>query len=101
MIIKVQDDAFRDRFLIEAVFINWFYPQNEEFIILEVYSQTKKAGSISVTHSGIEDEPSKRIRLNHGDRVYIMNNDGKTIDSKRIDLIEEKEGGGYAHNALT
>ena len=94
MIIKVQDDAFRDRFLIEAVFINWFYPKAEKYIVLEVFiksSQTRKKGSISITNSGIEDDPSKRIRINHGDRVYILNNDGKTIDSKRIDLIEEAE----------
>lgn len=88
MIIKAQDDAFRDRFLIEAVFINWFYPKNETYIVLEVYiksSQTWKIGSISVTHSGIEDEPSRRIRINPGDRIYVMDDAGKTIDSKRIE----------------
>ena len=94
MIIKVQDDALDDRFLIEAMYINWFYPKGENYVILEVHvrsEQIKRSGSISVSHSGIEDEPSQRLRVYHGDRVYIMNDAGKTIDSKRIDLIEEAE----------
>lgn len=92
MIIKVQADDFKDRFLVEAAFIRWVEQvDNKDFVILEIYivaDQTKKAGSLSVATTSIEEEPSLRLRINHGDRVYIMNNDGKTIDSKRIDLPE-------------
>lgn len=87
MIIKVQNDQGKDRFLVEAAYINWCYPSDEDHIILEVHTVVKETVGV-VSRTGIEEEPSLRLRIYNGDRVFVMNADGKTIDSKRIDLIE-------------
>ena len=91
MIVKVLDDQQQDRFLVEAAFIRWNrFDAEDDFIILEVHViATQSAGSISM--SGIEEDPSLRLRIYHGDRVFIMNDEGRTIDSKRIQLREEEE----------
>ena len=91
MIIKVQDDNFNDRFLVEAAYIRWDF-NNDDYAVMEIHivaEHTQKTGSIAVTTPAIEEHPSLRLRICHGDRVFVMNNEGKTIDSKRIELNEE------------
>ncbi len=83
MIIKVQTSTHQDRFLIEAVFIEW-----ETRTLLNIYIASKALGD---AFTSIEDEPSKTLVLEHGDIVYIMNNEGKTIDSKHIVLGKESK----------
>lgn len=87
MIIKVQNDSLKDRFLVEAAFIKWCYPEDTNHVILEIHIvaiRRKASGDTSISFTGIEEVPSLRLRIYDGDRVFIMNNDGKTIDSKRI-----------------
>jgi len=71
MYLKVQDDNQKDKMLIESDRIQWEGPDK-----IRVWPDTS--------------DPTRyaTFRLNHGDRVFIMNNDGKTIDSKRIILHE-------------
>ncbi len=88
MIIKVQTNTCQDRFLAEAAYIKW------DHAILEIYitsKQTKRVGDASHAFTCIEKEPSLRLRVNDGDIVYIMNDEGKTIDSKHIVIDKEKE----------
>lgn len=88
MLIRVQNDARQDRFLVEAAYVNWIDREpDDDFIVMEVHvisTQTKKAGTTALAFTGIEADPSLRLRIHHGDRVFIMNADGKTVDSKRI-----------------
>ncbi len=92
MIIKVQD-----RFLVEAAYIKWVDGDDsldKPYVLLEVYRealQTKKIGDTSLTTTGVEVDPFLQLRIYDGDRVYIMNNAGKTIDSKRINLKRRPE----------
>ncbi len=94
MIIKVQTNIYQDRFLAEAAYIKWVRTPSD-FVFLEVYretQQTKRIGDTSLTTTGIDvDGPSLRLQINDGDHVYIMNNEGKTIDSKHIVIDKEKE----------
>lgn len=96
MIIKVQDDNLNDRFLVEAAYIRWVEPNEEEacYVILEIYivaSHSKKVGSVAVYDTAIEEHPSLRLRIYDGDRVFIMNDEGKTIDAKRITIGAESK----------
>lgn len=84
MIIKVQDDNLKDKFLVEAAFIRWA----ETNTVLETYVRVSETKNV---HAGIEQTPSLRLKLFHGDRVFIMNNEGKTVDSKRIVLDADAE----------
>ena len=90
MIIKVCDDALRDRFLVEAAYIRWVDGDDsvdKPYVLLEIYivaTQTKKVNTTCLQYTGIEEDPSLRLRIYNGDRVFIMNNEGKTIDSKRV-----------------
>jgi hypothetical protein len=91
MIIKVQDDNLVDKHLVEAAYIQWV-DGGPAYVVLEVYivaDRTKSTGSIAVHNTSIEEHPSLRLRIYHGDRVFIMNDEGKTIDAKRIDLKDE------------
>lgn len=76
MIVKIQDDNQQDKHIIEAASIRWNYNSlSDGFIIIELY-----------------DSPhvlSKQVSVRHGDRVFIMNDQGKTVDSKRIIINEE------------
>jgi len=67
MFLKVQDDKQRDKMLIESDRIQWAVPNK-----LRVWPNTS--------------DPTRYATfcLNHGDYVFIMNNDGKTIYSKRV-----------------
>lgn len=84
MIIKVQDDNLKDKYLVEAAFIRWA----ETNTVLETYVRVSETKNV---HAGIEQTPSLRLKLHHGDRVFIMNNEGKTVDSKRIVLDEHAD----------
>ena len=89
MIIKVQDKNLNDRFLVEAAYIRWDYvASGTTYAILEFYIVATQSRT-----AGIEAKPSLRLRINRGDRVFIMNSEGKTIDSKKIDLREK----GHPH----
>lgn len=90
MIIKIQDDNLHDKHVVEATYIRWL--RETTYYIMEVYiiaKEAKTAGSVSQTITRIEDRPSLRLKINHGDRVFIMNDEGKTVDSKRVIKIEE------------
>ena len=93
MIIKVQDNNGKDKFLVEAAYIRWVdQAPAKDFIILEIHvlaAKKEAAGPVSLSTSSIEEEPSLILRIYHGDRVFIMNNEGKTIDSKRIVLTKK------------
>ena len=86
MIIKVQDDNLKDKYLVEAAFIRWA----ETNTVLETYVRVSETKNV---HAGIEQTPSLRLKLHHGDRVFIMNNEGKTVDSKRIVLDADADAG--------
>lgn len=96
MIIKVQNDSQQDRFLVEAAYIRWDYvATGTTYAILEFYivaTQSRTAGTINKSSTGIEADPSLRLRIYHGDRVFVMNNEGKTIDSRHINLENERSG---------
>jgi hypothetical protein len=94
MIVKVVNDHGEDRFLTEAAFLKWCDGDEEDHVILEVHiiaTEAKTAGSASLTQTRIEEEPSLRLKIWHGDRVFIMNDQGKTIDSKRVVLGDEPD----------
>ena len=74
MIVKIQDDKLQDKHIIEAAHFRY----NEGGEILDCFANLK------------DHEPTK-VRLHHGDRVFFMNDQGKTVDSKRIQLEEETE----------
>lgn len=86
MYIKVQDKDNQNKYHIEASYIKW--TNNGE--IYPILTRGKTAGSIRTSETEVANMPSIYVHLNHGDTVYVMNNDGKTIDKKHIDLVEEK-----------
>lgn len=92
MIIKIQDDDLNDRFLVEAAYIKWAEGDDsldKPYVVLEAYivaDHTKSSGNVSVHSTSIEEHPSLRLRIYHGDRVFVMNNEGKTIDAKTITI---------------
>ena len=101
MIIKVQDDKFKDKFLVEAAYIRWVIVDGDT--ILEVHiaaPESKTVGSVKPTSVSIEHKPSLRLRINHGDRVFIMNNEGKTVDSRRVEREPEAEAEGGKEEIL-
>lgn len=82
MIVKIQDDNLQDKHLIEAARIRW----NEGGKVLDCFAT-------------LETEECTKIRLAHGDRIFFMNDQGQTVDSKRIDLSEGKQP--FSQNNVT
>lgn len=86
MIVKIQDDNQQDKRIIETSRVEWDYREKDKddigwYIIL-------------CCHPNLQDYENKdiaRVRVYHGDRVFFMNDQGKTIDSKRIVLREERD----------
>ena len=72
MIIKILDDKGNNKHLIEAERVRY----NEGGKILDCYAK-------------LEDREPTKIRLEHGDRIFFMNDAGQTVDSKRIQLKPE------------
>ena len=104
MIIKVQTQAHQDRFLVEAAFINWEYLEGEAYVILEIHLKevrTEKAGDMFVQDETVSDEPSLRMKVYDGDRVFIMNDAGKTIDSKTIAIGKESRRAARGYETET
>ena len=73
MIVKILDDNGNDKHIIEAAHFRY----NEGGQILDCFANLK------------DHEPTK-VRLHHGDRVFFMNDQGKTVDSKRVELKAEE-----------
>lgn len=73
MIVKIQDDNFNDKHIISAA--RFFY---------------NAGGSILDCYATLEDNNPTKIRLHHGDRIFFMNEQGQTIDAKRIQLKDEE-----------
>ena len=69
MLIKVQDDQGNDKHLVECKRIHWLGVAH-----LQCYAEAQ------------QPLPSVTLNLKHGDRVYVMNAEGQTIDSKRVVL---------------
>ena len=85
MIIKIVDKNNHDKYLIDASWIKWEW--NKEAVSIAVYThvtKTKQAGSLSKSEIEVAHVPSVYIHLTTGDIVYVMNNDGKTIDKKQM-----------------
>ena len=72
MIIKILDDNLKDKHLIEAARVRW----NDRGRILDCFAT-------------LEDHNPTKIRVDHGDRIFFMNESGQTVDSKRIELKPE------------
>jgi len=75
MLIKVLDDHGKDKHLVECKRIHWPAAQ-----YLECFADAKQS------------EPCVTLKLASGDRVYIMNDEGQTVDSKRVGVIFDCEG---------
>jgi len=69
MIVKIQDDNLQDKDLIEAAHFRY----NEGGAILDCYAN-------------LTDHNPTKIRLHHGDHIFFMNDKGKTVDSKRVEI---------------
>lgn len=94
MIIKVQNSTHQDKFTVEAAFIRWLNDEDQNCMILEVHvltTRTKRIGDTSLASTGIERVASLDLKVYDGDIVYIMNDEGKTIDSKHIVIGKEPE----------
>ncbi len=90
MIIKVVNSCCEDKYLANARHIA--YRKGDGCIILEVYGEkthTNTVGSISESVTTAEQVASLFLKLFHGDRVFVMNDAGKTVDCKRI-VLEPK-----------
>lgn len=74
MLVKIISDNGKDKHLIEASRFRW----NEGGAVLDCYAN-------------IEDHEPTKIRVEHGDRVFFMNDSGQTVDSKRVLLREDTE----------
>lgn len=72
MIVKILDDNLQDKHLIEAAHVRW----NEGGKVLDCFAK-------------LTDHEPIKIRVAHGDRVFFMNEQGKTVDSKRVELKPE------------
>ena len=85
MIIKIVDKNNEDLYLVDATWIKW--SRNKEAVTIAVYTQITKTKHIGVTSQSeieVAHVPSMYLHCNDGDTVYVMNNDGKTIDKKKI-----------------
>jgi hypothetical protein len=82
MFIKVLDENNQNKYFMEAAYIEWQTP-----ICIAVYpnrTKTKHVGSVAESETEVATKPSLYLHVKTGDTVYIMNNDGKTVDKKRI-----------------
>ena len=94
MIIKVQDDKLNDRFVVESTTISWRTHHTGHNVVLEVYgaiTESESVGSVKKSITAPPASPNQFLNVYHGDRVFVMNNEGKTVDSKHINLQEEVE----------
>ena len=92
MIIKVLDKNNEDKYLIDASWIKWSQTKTTRTIAVYTHvTTTKNIGVTSKSEIEVAHVPSMYIHCNHGDMVYIMNNDGKTIDKKRIVIFSEDQ----------
>lgn len=73
MIIKVQDDQLRDKHLVEFQRLHW-----------------RSSTEVELFCDGGGPIPFTILELCPGDRVFIMNSQGQTVDSNRI-VMENKE----------
>lgn len=72
MLVKTQNNEGTDRHLVECKRTHWLSAN-----YLQCFAEVQQA------------EPSITLILGHGDRVFIMNEEGQTIDSKRV-VLEER-----------
>ena len=87
MFVKIQDYALNDKHLVEAARIRWRKPNLLEAYVL--YAKNQTVAGMSETKIVIEPTPSVSILVEDGDHVFIMNAEGKTIDSKTISLKKD------------
>jgi len=73
MFVKIQDDHRNDKQIMELERAVWKnHEAGDDFVVLQCYPL-------------LDDEfHGIQVRLYHGDRVFFMDNDGQTIDSKRV-----------------
>ncbi len=91
MFIKVLDPNNEVKYHIEASYIKW--AKNTDSYCISVYpmiTKGKQVGVLSSSESEVSNMPSVYIHVNHGDTVFVMNSDGKTIDKKKINLSEHE-----------
>lgn len=92
MIIKIVAANQEDKYLIEASWIKWSWDQGTATIAVYTHiTTTKQVGSMSKSEIEVAHVPSMYIHPNPGDTVFVMNNDGKTIDKKKIVIVNEGE----------
>jgi hypothetical protein len=92
MIIKVVNSMNEVNCHIEAAYIKW--SRSKDFVTIAVYQATTKTRSIGATRESeivLVTAPTTYLHCSNGDTVYIMNNDGKTIDKKKITIRKLKE----------